>query len=144
MLNLLQVVKRTNTPIISQQRDVNGDSLMDVMVGASGSSYLEKGAAHVVYGTNTSGAYESSFLDLGGSGGAGLNSVDGFTLSGIEMEADIYAKLVSAGDMVPIEKKSAGTRYQVPGTLLKGEEWNGVAPFRCLGSPGMRTVGPRQ
>ncbi|CAN0503992.1 unnamed protein product, partial [Ectocarpus sp. 12 AP-2014] len=48
--------------------DVNGDSLMDVMVGAYGSSHLSEGAAHVVYGTNTSAAYDASFLDLGAGG----------------------------------------------------------------------------
>ncbi|CAB1121356.1 unnamed protein product [Ectocarpus sp. CCAP 1310/34] len=75
--------------------DVNGDSLMDVMVGAYGSSHLSEGAAHVVYGTNTSAAYDSSFLDLGAGDGGGLDGVDGFTLSGMSIEIELYAKLLS-------------------------------------------------
>lgn len=66
---------------------------MDVMIGAYGSSYSEEGAAHIVYGTNTSLAYEASFLDLGAEGG-GLDGIDGFTLTGIMMEFPIYAELV--------------------------------------------------
>lgn len=75
-------------------RDVNGDDLMDVMVGAYGSSHLSEGAAHVVYGTNTSAAYEASFLDLGGGSGGGLDGIDGFTLAGLSMEFPLYAELV--------------------------------------------------
>lgn len=75
-------------------RDVNGDSLMDVMVGAYGRSHLSEGAAHVVYGTNTSAAYDASFLDLGAGGGGGLDGVDGFTLSGMSIKIELYAKLV--------------------------------------------------
>lgn len=77
--------------------DVNGDSLMDVIVGAFGSSYSVAGAAHVVYGTKSSAAYNASFLDLGAGGNGGLDGFDGFTVWGIEMEADIYATLVSEG-----------------------------------------------
>lgn len=66
---------------------------MDVMIGAYGSSYLEEGAAHIVYGTNTSAAYEASFLDLGAADG-GLDGIDGFTLTGIMMQFPIYAELV--------------------------------------------------
>ncbi|CAM9457361.1 unnamed protein product, partial [Hapterophycus canaliculatus] len=62
--------------------DVNGDHMMDVMVGAYGSSHLSEGAAHVVYGTNTSAAYDVSFLDLGAGAGGGLDGNDGFTLTG--------------------------------------------------------------
>lgn len=62
---------------------------MDVMIGAYGSSYSEEGAAHVVYGTNTSAAYEASLLDLGG-----LDGMDGFTLTGILMDFPLYAELV--------------------------------------------------
>lgn len=68
---------------------------MDVMVGAYGSSYLEKGAAHIVYGTNSSIAYQNSFLDLGAGEGGGLDGVDGFTLQGIRVVGDTYATLVS-------------------------------------------------
>ncbi|CAM9780373.1 unnamed protein product [Ectocarpus sp. 13 AM-2016] len=75
--------------------DVNGDSLMDVIVGAYGSSHLSEGAAHVVYGTNTSAAYDASFLDLGAGGGGGLDGVDGFTLSGMSIKMELYAKLLS-------------------------------------------------
>lgn len=75
-------------------RDVNGDELMDVIVGAYGSTHLSAGAAHVVYGTNTSAAYEASFLDLGGGSDGGLDGIDGFTLSGVSMEFPLYAELV--------------------------------------------------
>ncbi|CAM9538657.1 unnamed protein product, partial [Laminaria digitata] len=69
---------------------------MDVMVGAFGDSYLVAGAAHIIYGTNTSAAYNASFLDLGAGGNdGGLDGVDGFTVWGIEMEAEIYATLPS-------------------------------------------------
>lgn len=67
---------------------------MDVMIGAYGSSILEEGAAHVVYGTNTSAAYQTSFLDLGGAAGGGLDGDDGFTLTGIMMAFPLYAELV--------------------------------------------------
>lgn len=68
---------------------------MDIMVGAYGSSQQEEGAAHVVYGTNTSAAYEASFLDdLGAGGDGGLDGVDGFTLTGIMMDFPLYAELV--------------------------------------------------
>lgn len=67
---------------------------MDVVIGAYGSSYLEGGAAHLVYGTNTSTAYEASFLDLGGGAGGGLDGVDGFTLTGVMMQFPLYAELV--------------------------------------------------
>ena len=83
------------TPLLFSLSDVNGDSFMDVMVGAFGNSYVVAGAAHVVYGTNTSAAYNASFLDLGAGGGGGLDATDGFTVWGIEMEAEIYATLVS-------------------------------------------------
>lgn len=72
---------------------MNGDNLMDVMIGAYGSSYSEEGAAHVVYGTSTSAAYEASYLDLG-AGGGGLDGIDGFTLTGIMMDFLLYAELV--------------------------------------------------
>eukprot|EP00903_Cladosiphon_okamuranus_P018604 g17125.t1 len=74
--------------------DVNGDNLMDVMIGAYGSSYLEEGAAHVVYGTNTSAAYEASYLDFGAGDGGGLDGVDGFTLTGVMVEFQLYAELL--------------------------------------------------
>ena len=67
---------------------------MDVMVGAFGKSLTVVGAAHVVYGTSTSAAYNASFLDLGAGDSGGLDGVDGFTVWGIEMEAEIYANLV--------------------------------------------------
>lgn len=67
---------------------------MDVMVGAYGSTHLSEGAAHVVYGTNTSAAYEASFLDLGAGSDGGLDGNDGFTLSGVSMEYTLYAELV--------------------------------------------------
>lgn len=71
--------------------DVNGDSLMDVVVAAYGSSEAVVGAAHVVYGTNTSAAYDASFLDLGAGSDGGLDGNDGFTLVGIWMEAEPYS-----------------------------------------------------
>lgn len=69
---------------------------MDVMVGAYGSSHLREGAAHVVYGTNTSEAYDASFLDLGAGGGGGMDGVDGFTLTGVSLQMELYAKLVGS------------------------------------------------
>lgn len=69
---------------------------MDVMVGAYGSSHLSEGAVHVVYGTNTSDAYDASLLDLGGGSGGGLDGVDGFTLTGVSVEIELYAKLVGS------------------------------------------------
>lgn len=68
---------------------------MDVIVAAYGSSAVEEGAAHVVYGTNTSTAYHASYLDLGSGGSGGLDGIDGFTLTGIRLEAELYATLVS-------------------------------------------------
>lgn len=71
---------------------------MDVIVAASGSSYLQEGAAHVIYGTNDSAAYQASYLNLGSGGGGGLDGLDGFTLVGIRVEVELYTKLVkSAG-----------------------------------------------
>lgn len=67
---------------------------MDVIVAAYGSSYSEDGVAHVVYGTNTSAAYLASYLDLGAGDDGGLDGVDGFTLTGIQVVADIYANEV--------------------------------------------------
>lgn len=64
---------------------------MDVIVAAYGSSEAVAGAVHVVYGTNTSAAYDASFLDLGAGGDGGLDGNDGFTLVGIWMEADPYS-----------------------------------------------------
>ncbi|CAM9630564.1 unnamed protein product [Pylaiella littoralis] len=67
---------------------------MDAMIGAYGSSHLSEGAAHVVYGTNTSEAYDASFLDLGAGGVGGLDGVDGFTLTGVAVERKLYADLL--------------------------------------------------
>lgn len=72
---------------------------MDVIVAAYGSSSLQKGAAHVIYGTNDSAAYHASYLDLGSGGGGGLDGLDGFTLVGIRVEIEIYAKLVMFGSV---------------------------------------------
>lgn len=74
---------------------MNGDALMDVIVAAYGTSEMLVGVAHVVYGTNTSMAYDASYLDLGLGGDGGLDGVDGLTLVGIWMDAEPYAKLAS-------------------------------------------------
>lgn len=85
-----------STAFPSVSSDVNGDLFMDVMIAAYAGDYLEAGAVHIVYGTNTSAAYEASFLDVGvASNGEGLDGNDGITLSGSRMEAVLYATLVS-------------------------------------------------
>lgn len=78
---------------------------MDVIVAAYGSSYLRKGAAHVVYGTSDSPAYHASYLDLGSGGGGGLDGVDGFTLVGIRVEIELYARLVKCWEYTIDEKR---------------------------------------
>lgn len=87
---------------------------MDVMVGAYGSSHLSEGAAHVVYGTNTSAAYDVSFLDLGAGTGGGLNGDDGFTLAGVMVELELYAKLVrSQNALLKRQSRPRKQRYTV-------------------------------
>lgn len=90
--------------------DVNGDHLMDVMIGAYGSSHLSEGAAHIVYGTNTSAAYDLSFLDLGTTAGGGLDGDDGFTLSGVTVEIELYAKLVRSRSILHKRKPGYDSR----------------------------------
>ena len=41
-------------------------------------------------------------------------------------------------------RKVYGVYCRSPGVTLGVKEWNGVAPYWCLGSPGMHIVEPRQ
>ncbi len=73
---------------VSAAGDVNGDSVDDVLIGASGadSNGSDSGASYVVFGASgigSSGTLELSSLD--GSNGFVLNGVDAFDQSGISV-----------------------------------------------------------
>ncbi|CAM9448813.1 unnamed protein product [Scytosiphon promiscuus] len=96
---------------------------MDVMIGAYGSSYLSEGAAHIVYGTNTSAAYDVSFLDLGASAEGGLDGDDGFTLSGVVVELELYANLPSDTLERQLSNQYTGNPLPTAGTLSQGHTY---------------------